>query len=67
MTQRYLQPNNNNTQWFVRANTIIGTGDSGTVRRGGGGGAVGASGGGSNGQTSGTGGTGVVFIRYRIA
>ena len=24
MTQRYLQPNNNNTQWFVRANTIIG-------------------------------------------
>jgi len=24
MTQRYLQPNNNNTQWFVRTNTIIG-------------------------------------------
>ena len=24
MTQRYLQPNNNNIQWFVRANTIIG-------------------------------------------
>lgn len=24
MTQRYLQPNNNNTQWFLRANTIIG-------------------------------------------
>lgn len=24
MTQRYLHPNNNNTQWFVRANTIIG-------------------------------------------
>ena len=24
MTQRYLQPNNNNAQWFVRANTIIG-------------------------------------------
>jgi hypothetical protein len=24
MTQRYLQPNNNDTQWFLRANTIIG-------------------------------------------
>ena len=24
MTQRYLQPQNNDTQWFLRANTIIG-------------------------------------------